>query len=360
MAIYSDTDFNNNKDLKFEPQLKPPGPASQDLHIGKLYRQSVPKDIYTSEGWANYLEEFKNLDIDSSWAKFRQKLEKIPTIDKNGEQVWIIEPGHAYLAESVEKLTLPKGLGVDVDTRSSWARYGIRIQHCDDDLEGFGGYEGHIPLLITNCDVPVVMRPGDRTCQAVVYEWDKGVLSNQGIFDAVKNGHVECFRRPSFNPELKTPSVNIDNLSIALTLHPVIKRFREKMLDPKEDNTGKYASTNLERGHEMPYRKFFLGSSNEVIQVDDEYVAILREIFTSPQNVRTHSNAGYIDPGFIGTITLEQYLVELGPNVLYPDMKMGEVEICNLKSKCTNPYKSKYSNQFGATASMGHLDFKKS
>ncbi|MFQ6010048.1 MAG: hypothetical protein ACE5J7_02940 [Candidatus Aenigmatarchaeota archaeon] len=361
MAIYSDTDFRKNRKLRFSPRLKRVGPSSQDLHIGRLYKQKhLEHDITTSDGWLNYLKEIESIDSDVPWTKFRTGLEKEPTMKRDNEDVWVLRPGRMYLAESIEKITLPKGLGVDVDTRSSWARYGVRVEHVDDELKGFSGYKGHIPLMIVSCDTPVVLRPRDRICQAIVYdERGKGILGNNGIFEAITNKEIECYKLAMFNPKIKLPSINIDRHSIHLTLNPNIKRFNDKIIDPKEDLSGKYLDINITGGYEIPYKKFFLGSSNEILRIGKKHVALLREIFTSPERVRTHSNAGYVDPGFEGTITLEQFVVPDGPNTIYPDMKMGEVEICRLKSPCTKPYKSKYSGQFGATASKGHLDFKK-
>jgi dCTP deaminase len=300
----------------------------------------------------------EEMDTEVPWAKFRTELKEAPRTNLKGEDVWILKPGTFYLAESVEKLTLPKGLGVDVDTRSSWARYGARVDHVDDELGYLDGYKGQIPLRIAVSDVPVILRQNDRICQAVVYEGDKGMLENRAIYKAINSGEIECYRQAMFDMDVKLPSMQIDNHAIALTLHKIIKRFREGVIDPKQDMSKKHLDIDISGGHDMTYRKFFLGSSNEILRIGNGYVGLLREIFTAPERVRTHANAGYIDPGFEGTITLEQYLVEGGACTIYPDMKMGEVEVCTLKSQCTNPYRSKYSKQVGATPSMGHLDFK--
>ena len=158
---------------------------------------------------------------------------------------------------------------------------------------------------------------------------------------------------------MSMPNFVIRNQSIQLTLHRMIKQFRETIIDPKVNQANNYVELDLEGGREIPYRKFFLGSSNEIVRIGNGYVGLLRELFTSPERIRTHSNAGYFDPGFEGTATLEQYVIESGPNMLYPDMKMGEMEVCRLKTECSEPYRSKYSGQYGATPSKAHLDFPK-
>ena len=357
MAIYSDVDFAKDKDLKFEPQIKKPGPASQDLHIDQLLEYDVPDDIHTLEGYKKYLEEMEIFEADKKWNKFRVKLKEVPKHKVGNEEGWIINPRKNYLAETIEKIKLPKGLGVDVDTRSSWARFGLRVQHVDDELENLNGYKGTIPLAINSNDANIFLREGDRICQAVVYELEKGCLSNGQIYDELQNGQLECYEMAPHDSKIKIPKFPIKNHSIQLTLNPVIKSFQEKFIDPKKDQSEKYVDINLGGGKEIPYMKFFLGSSNETLRIGDKYVGLLREIYTSPSRARVHSNAGYFDPGFEGTATLEQYIVPGGYNILYPGMKMGELEICSLKTPCKGLYHSKYSGQCGATPSKAHLDF---
>lgn len=69
-----------------------------------------------------------------------------------------------------------------------------------------------------------------------------------------------------------------------------------------------------------------------------------------------HTTAGWIDPGFDGTITLE--LVNHSPQTLVLDdgMKVAQLVVMRLTSPALRPYgsaglKSRYQNQVGATAS---------
>lgn len=278
MPIYSDTDFKNDDELEFDPRLEPPGPASQDLHVGRLFRHERPDNLHTKEGQIELLESLEDLDVDASWSKFRRSLEKVPKVNRNGEDVWILGPGKAYLGETVEKITLPEGLAVDVDTRSSWARFGLRAQHMDDELEYFTGYEGHIPLLVTTRDVPIVLRPNDRICQAVVYEWDKGMLRNEEIYEAYQTNEIDCYLPAPHDPQKKLPCLNVEGHAIRLSLDPVITRFRGDVIDPKEDQSGNYVNIDIKGGYEIPYEEFFLGSSNEVVEIGDKYAGLLRDI----------------------------------------------------------------------------------
>lgn len=69
-----------------------------------------------------------------------------------------------------------------------------------------------------------------------------------------------------------------------------------------------------------------------------------------------HATAGFIDPGFEGTITLELCLVSPRPLVLHPGMKIGQVCFYAMTSPARTPYGSpvlgsKYQGQDAPTAS---------
>ena len=69
-----------------------------------------------------------------------------------------------------------------------------------------------------------------------------------------------------------------------------------------------------------------------------------------------HSTAGFIDPGFHGTITLELSNVANLPIMLWPGMKIGQLCLFQLTSPATAAYGdgatgSRYQGQQGPTAS---------
>lgn len=76
----------------------------------------------------------------------------------------------------------------------------------------------------------------------------------------------------------------------------------------------------------------------------------------------THSTAGFIDPGFSGSITLELSNVANLPITLWPNMKIGQLCLFQLSSSAENPYGnkqigSKYQGQTGPTPSKSYLNF---
>jgi dCTP deaminase len=72
--------------------------------------------------------------------------------------------------------------------------------------------------------------------------------------------------------------------------------------------------------------------------------------------LQVHATAGFIDPGFEGTVVLEFSNVSNLPILLRTGMKIAQLVFQRLDKAAERPYghpdlKSKYQNQSGATAS---------
>jgi deoxycytidine triphosphate deaminase len=75
-----------------------------------------------------------------------------------------------------------------------------------------------------------------------------------------------------------------------------------------------------------------------------------------------HSTAGYVDPGWKGTLTLELSNVANLPIALYAGMRIGQISFFRMSSPVERPYGtfelgSKYQGQSQPTASAFHRDF---
>ncbi len=75
-----------------------------------------------------------------------------------------------------------------------------------------------------------------------------------------------------------------------------------------------------------------------------------------------HSTAGYVDPGWKGTLTLELSNVANLPIALYHGMRIGQISFLRMSSPVERPYGSpelgsKYQGQSEPTASAFHRDF---
>jgi dCTP deaminase len=107
--------------------------------------------------------------------------------------------------------------------------------------------------------------------------------------------------------------------------------------------------------------EFALGATQEWIELPHDLVARVEGRSSLGRlAVVVHATAGFIDPGFQGTVTLE--LSNLGrlPVALRPGMRICQIAVYQLSSPAERPYGpargSKYQGQQGPTASRVHED----
>ena len=109
--------------------------------------------------------------------------------------------------------------------------------------------------------------------------------------------------------------------------------------------------------------EFVLGSTYEQVTLPDDLAARLEgKSSLGRLGLRTHSTAGFIDPGFSGHVTLELSNVATLPITLWPGMKIGQLCFFRLSSAAQSPYgtganQNRYQGQRGPTASRAHRDF---
>lgn len=109
--------------------------------------------------------------------------------------------------------------------------------------------------------------------------------------------------------------------------------------------------------------EFALGTTLERVGLPDDLVGRLEgKSSLGRLGLIIHSTAGYIDPGFSGTITLELSNVAKLPIPLYPGMFIGQISFLTMTTPVERPYGSpglgsKYQDQERPTASKVHRDF---
>ena len=69
-------------------------------------------------------------------------------------------------------------------------------------------------------------------------------------------------------------------------------------------------------------------------------------------------NAGWVDPGFSGEITLELFNASRFAIELHAGNRIAQLVIAKTGKAAIHPYSGKYLNQRGATGSRSYLDFK--
>jgi dCTP deaminase len=111
--------------------------------------------------------------------------------------------------------------------------------------------------------------------------------------------------------------------------------------------------------------EFVLGQTLEWVEIPGDLVAHLDgKSSLGRVGLLIHSTAGYVDPGWKGTLTLELSNVANLPIALYFGMKIGQLSFVRMTSPVDHPYGSpelgsKYQGQSEPTASAFHQDFSK-
>jgi dCTP deaminase len=109
--------------------------------------------------------------------------------------------------------------------------------------------------------------------------------------------------------------------------------------------------------------EFVLGQTLEWVELPDDLVARLEgKSSLGRLGLLIHSTAGYVDPGWKGTLTLELSNVANLPIALYAGMRIGQISFFRMSSAVERPYGSrelgsKYQGQSEPTASAFHADF---
>jgi len=109
--------------------------------------------------------------------------------------------------------------------------------------------------------------------------------------------------------------------------------------------------------------EFVLGNTLERISLCDSIVARLEGKSSLGRiGLLIHSTAGFVDPGWNGTLTLELSNVSRLPLTLYKGMPIGQISFQYLSTPAENPYgspslNSRYQGQTRPTASRAHFDF---
>lgn len=103
--------------------------------------------------------------------------------------------------------------------------------------------------------------------------------------------------------------------------------------------------------------EFILGSTVECVNIPDDLVARVEGRSSIGRlGVMVHVTAGYIDPGFMGNITLELFNCSDKPFQLNYGDYLCQIVFETLTSPCMNPYDGKYQGDVGVAGSKWWLE----
>lgn len=170
------------------------------------------------------------------------------------------------------------------------------------------------------------------------------------------------FALDPYDPAMIQPS------SIDVRLGPyfrVMARYPHTHIDPAIEQPELTQFVEIAEGEAFILHpgEFALGTTHESVSVPDDLAVRLEgKSSLGRLGLIVHSTAGFIDPGFRGTVTLELSNVATLPIKLWPGMKIGQLCLFQLSSPAEHPYGaqcngSRYQGQKGPTPSRSYIGF---
>lgn len=185
------------------------------------------------------------------------------------------------------------------------------------------------------------------------------ILSDRSIREELREGRI---RIQPLDEECIQPS------SVDLRLYHeflVFRNSRRPFIDVREPQDDLTELLVVPPGEAFILHpgEFVLGCTAEVVGIPIDLVGRLDGKSSLGRcGLMIHSTAGYIDPGFVGRITLELSNVANLPIALYPGMRIAQISFSRMTTPAAVPYghrsiRSKYQGQMGPRASALHREF---
>lgn len=102
--------------------------------------------------------------------------------------------------------------------------------------------------------------------------------------------------------------------------------------------------------------QFVLATTMEFVELPDNLTAFVEGRSSLGRLGLFIQNAGWVDPGFKGEITLELFNANRCAIELNAGRRVGQLVFAQLDDHALNPYRGKYQGQRGATGSKAFLD----
>ena len=102
--------------------------------------------------------------------------------------------------------------------------------------------------------------------------------------------------------------------------------------------------------------QFVLATTMEYIELPDDLTAFVEGRSSLGRMGLFIQNAGWVDPGFKGEITLELFNANRCAIELRAGRRVGQLVFAKMDTEAKNPYRGKYQGQTGATGSRVFMD----
>ena len=106
----------------------------------------------------------------------------------------------------------------------------------------------------------------------------------------------------------------------------------------------------------LPPHSFLLATTAEHVELPDDLTAFVEGRSSIGRMGLFIQNAGWVDPGFRGRITLELYNANSLPIKLEAGRRVCQLVFCKMDGAPSAPYSGKYQGQRTTVGSRAHLD----
>jgi len=187
------------------------------------------------------------------------------------------------------------------------------------------------------------------------------ILSDKHIREEIEKGTIVI---EPYKPECVQPSSIDVHLGSKFLL---FNKVQHAVIDvrEKQENLMKSVEVKDDEPFVLHPNEFVLGSTSEKVKMPNNIAGRIEgKSSLGRLGLLIHSTAGYIDPGFEGSLTLELSNVSPLPIKLFSGMKIGQISFTRMSSEVDNPYGSaklgsKYQRDDGPKESKFHENFEK-
>jgi len=182
------------------------------------------------------------------------------------------------------------------------------------------------------------------------------ILSDRDIKKAIEEGRITI---QTAQPDLSTPQdtttfMHIHASSMDMRLGSTFKLYEHSkfaILDPKQPESfaGNMRTITVPDGEAFIVQpgEFVLGVTQETLTLPNDLVARVEGRSSLGRlGIIVHSTAGFVDPGFSGTITLEISNLNRLPVALYPGMRVCQLAFEVMSSAADMPYNLKPNSKY--------------
>ena len=182
-----------------------------------------------------------------------------------------------------------------------------------------------------------------------------GTLSDRTITSLMEAGNLK-FMPPLDKNQVQPGSVDLRLGNSFKMMKPGPALDTRKKLPPDEEL---YEVVTLQDGDAflLPAKTFVLATTKDYMFLPDDVGGMIHGRSSIGRLGTFTENAGWVDPGFEGEITLELYNASPRDLILYVGDRICQIELIQTDVMPKNPYRGKYQGQKGATASLLFKDF---